>query len=244
MLSNGIAHRDIKLENLLLTEEGHVKISDFGVSEVFCGIHPGLREAHGECGIGMKDVRLCQPGICGSMPYISPEVLAKKNDYDPRTLDVWSCAIVMITLACRGNPWQAAQPSDMNYMNFVSAWDKFLKNHPDGLITDFAMPKCGPIFSLISQYYSPGLRRLLLAMLHPNPEKRVSINDVLNDKYFRTIECCSPESNEDETVMIDAAGKGSTKKACKMSVQKVHHHAPPERKILPQHRFNMGDGYS
>ncbi|KAI5293893.1 hypothetical protein KEM52_005050, partial [Ascosphaera acerosa] len=232
------------LENLLLTEEGHVKISDFGVSEVFSGIHPGLREAYGECGIGMKDVRLCQPGICGSMPYISPEVLAKKGPYDPRPLDVWSCAIVMITLACHGNPWQAAEPNDPNYRTFVAAWDRFLQAHPDGQITEQAAPRCGPIFSHISQQYSPGLRRLLLAMLNPNPDRRIPITAVLADNYFKSIECCCPESQDEECIVIDAAGKGSTKKACRMNVQKVHHHAPPERKLLPQHRFDMGDGWS
>ena len=78
---HGIAHRDLKLENLLMSHEGHLKITDFGVSEVFCGEHPGLRAAGGQCGKNMKEYRRSAPGICGSLPYIAPEVLEKKGEF-------------------------------------------------------------------------------------------------------------------------------------------------------------------
>jgi protein-serine/threonine kinase len=77
--NNGIAHRDIKLENLLITKDSKLKITDFGVSEVFAGIHPGLRAAGGQCGKEMGEIRLCPPGMCGSPPYVAPEVIAKKG---------------------------------------------------------------------------------------------------------------------------------------------------------------------
>lgn len=64
--SMGVAHRDIKPENLLLDAKGHVKITDFGVSDVF---------------------RMCwektthlSKGLCGSEPYIAPEQFDHKGE--------------------------------------------------------------------------------------------------------------------------------------------------------------------
>ena len=67
--SMGVAHRDIKPENLLLDNQGHVKITDFGVSDVF---------------------RMCwekqthmSKGLCGSEPYIAPEQFEQKGEWVP-----------------------------------------------------------------------------------------------------------------------------------------------------------------
>ena len=77
--SHGIAHRDIKLENLLMNSEGHLKITDFGVSEVFRGEHPGLKKDQTNSKRKGGEYRLCEPGICGSLPYIAPEVIDKNG---------------------------------------------------------------------------------------------------------------------------------------------------------------------
>lgn len=65
--SMGVAHRDIKPENLLLDGKGRVKITDFGVSDVF---------------------RMCwekkthlSKGLCGSEPYIAPEQFEQKGGH-------------------------------------------------------------------------------------------------------------------------------------------------------------------
>ncbi|KAL2359846.1 hypothetical protein RJZ56_007301 [Blastomyces dermatitidis] len=239
---NGIAHRDIKLENLLLSDEGHIKITDFGVSEVFSGIHPGLRSSGGRCGKEMNGVRLCSPGICGSLPYIAPEVLAKKDKYDPRPLDIWSCAIVYLCLQYRGSPWPAADSKYVQYANFLNGWNKFLKENPDRIITEDEYPKCGELFRRLKYF---GLKRLILKMLHPDPAKRATIQEVMHDRFFKTIECCAPEPIEPGKVVtsIDVASSGSHRLASKMVVQKTHNHFPPSKRLLPQHRFDMGDGY-
>ncbi|RDW66936.1 hypothetical protein BP5796_09685 [Coleophoma crateriformis] len=223
---HGIAHRDIKLENLLMTEHGHLKITDFGVSEVFCGIHPGVRSAGGECGKEMKEVRLCTPGICGSMPYIAPEVIAKQGEYDPRAIDVWSAAIVMISMTANGTLWPEAQlGSSMVYDSLVGGWQKWNSTHKDeGCINESDYPYVSFFDTFINP---PALRRILLTMLNPDPSKRVTIHKVATNRWLKTIECCQADSEDgDEAVVIDASKTCPSKALKKIG---HHNHLPPEK---------------
>lgn len=239
--SHGIAHRDIKLENLLLDKEGHLKISDFGVAEVFCGEHPGLRRAGGECGKNMGEIRFSDPGICGSLPYIAPEVLDKRGPYDPRLLDVWSCAIVYLTMTFGGNPWQAARLDFPHYARFKKGWDEWLPSHLEDEIGMDNHPKCGKLFSLISP---PPIKRLMLKMLHPKPERRIMIDDVLATTCVRNINCCCPESYENTRCCADAYKTSG--RLAPPPKKYLHHHIPPrpEHRLgrALQHRFDMSDG--
>jgi protein-serine/threonine kinase len=224
--ANGIAHRDIKLENLLITSDSKLKITDFGVSEVFCGIHPGLREAGGQCGTSMGAVRRCAPGICGSEPYIAPEVLTKGSDYDPRALDVWSSAIVMLNLIFGAPLWRRAEVAgNPNYAALVTAWERWMaKNENDETrIAEGCYPYV-KAFDLCVK--PPALRRILLQMLHPNPDKRITIADVVKNRWVKGIECCQLESYDDPSRTIDASKKASLK--CGGSKTYCHSHLPPK----------------
>ncbi|GAA6004248.1 hypothetical protein JCM10207_002504 [Rhodosporidiobolus poonsookiae] len=104
--SMGVAHRDIKPENLLLDAKGHVKITDFGVSDVF---------------------RMCwektthlSKGLCGSEPYIAPEQFESK-EYDARAVDLWATAIVYYCMAFQELPWRVAKHSDPSFGPYAQA---------------------------------------------------------------------------------------------------------------------------
>jgi serine/threonine protein kinase len=65
---NNVAHRDIKPDNILLTAEGHVAISDFGLAT---RLHGGLKT------------------LCGTCEYLAPETLSEKT-WSSRYLDWWA----------------------------------------------------------------------------------------------------------------------------------------------------------
>jgi protein-serine/threonine kinase len=222
--SNGIAHRDIKLENLLITKDSKLKITDFGTADVFSGIHPGTREAGGQCGKNMGEIRLCAPGICGSEPYIAPEVLAMKKSYDPRASDIWSSAIVMIYLIFGTSLWAKADENNVYYKVLVNEWDKWntkLASSED-VIPDMDYPNVSIFGKLVNP---PALRRVLLHMLNPHPARRLRIDEVINNCWVKNIECCQLESYKDLAKVVD-----TSKKSCvKLDSEKgfCHNHLPP-----------------
>ncbi|KAK4974710.1 hypothetical protein LTR66_007286 [Elasticomyces elasticus] len=218
--NNGIAHRDLKPENLLMTKSGCLKITDFGVSDVFSGDHPGLRATDGQCGKNMGEIRKCAPGLCGSLPYIAPEVLEPHDTYDPRPLDVWSCAIIYLTMTFCGSPWQNASPQYENYANFLTGWSTWKSSYPDGdaSISAESYPNCGRLFSHLD---NPATQRLILKMLNPDPEKRASINEVIASNVVKGWSCCQDE-RLDTDCGAAAEGKGQTR----VTVRAMHNHLP------------------
>ncbi|KAG0309387.1 serine/threonine protein kinase [Dissophora globulifera] len=90
----GVAHRDLKLDNCVLSERGVVKIIDFGCSMVY--------QLPFE-----KQIQMAK-GVSGSDPYIAPEVFTTE-EHDPRLADVWSLAIIFVCMTLRRFPWKLAK---------------------------------------------------------------------------------------------------------------------------------------
>ncbi|KAI8343404.1 serine threonine-protein kinase hal4 sat4, partial [Chlamydoabsidia padenii] len=104
--SLGVAHRDIKPENLLLSGDGSIlKITDFGVADVFCETW-------------QRHSRLSD-GFCGSLAFIAPEV---DLGYQGSKVDVWSAAIVYCCMYFKGTIFASAQSSDPYYRAYLNTF--------------------------------------------------------------------------------------------------------------------------
>jgi len=90
----GVIHRDIKPANLLLTADGHVKLSDFGIARLFGNI--GLTAAG---------------NVLGTVEFMAPEQ-ADARPVGPRT-DLYSLGAVFFTLLAGRPPFRAATPLKM-----------------------------------------------------------------------------------------------------------------------------------
>jgi len=124
--SRGVVHRDIKPENVLLDGDGHVKLTDFGLSKIlddelrtFSNVRrpsatpipkkkttPSSSSSSFSSSSTKKDVsRLRTFSICGTPEYIAPEILTRNPNGHGTAVDWWSLGMMVYEMLTGLPPW-------------------------------------------------------------------------------------------------------------------------------------------
>ena len=112
--ARSIAHRDIKLENVLLDEWCNVRLIDFGFAILSRG-------------------KLRVP--CGSPAYTAPEILLA-HEYDGQLADVWSLGVLIYVMLAGRFPFQGATRAELsrNVLRGSFASPSGLSREPESLL--------------------------------------------------------------------------------------------------------------
>jgi len=85
-------HRDIKVDNILVSSTGDVKLADFGTA------------------VQLSKERLQRTTMCGTSYYMAPELI-NRTPYDSK-VDIWSIGITVIELLDGEPPFYEMDPED------------------------------------------------------------------------------------------------------------------------------------
>ena len=155
--NNGICHRDLKLENILLNENYEPILIDFGFGCI-------LEEENGE----KKKLN----EFLGSRNYCAPEIW-KNIPYDGEKCDIFSLGVILFTLYFGHFGFVKSTPNDGLYKlimkkKYIDYWNKI------GNL--FGMTKLNVV--------SPEYKNLYLKLVAKNPNDRPTIEEILNHEWF------------------------------------------------------------
>uniref|UniRef100_A0AC34QEW6 Protein kinase domain-containing protein n=1 Tax=Panagrolaimus sp. JU765 TaxID=591449 RepID=A0AC34QEW6_9BILA len=88
--SLNIAYRDLKPENLLLTHDGHIKMTDFGFA---------------------KEIHNKSYTVCGTPEYLAPEIISRRGHN--QSVDWWSLGVLIFELMTGKTPFPGKSAKDV-----------------------------------------------------------------------------------------------------------------------------------
>ena len=102
--ARGVAHRDLKPQNLLVGRHGRLKIADFGLATM-------LNRYQGH----WCPTRAMRKTMCGSPLYMAPELLSLRDgaSYDALAVDVWGCGAVLYAMLVGMPPFPSKTLPDL-----------------------------------------------------------------------------------------------------------------------------------
>jgi cell division cycle 2-like protein len=178
-----IIHRDVKPGNILLTEEGDVRLSDFGSARMMLAAP------------GREGGRMTPGSLRTTLLFASPEALMGAELYGPPS-DMWSCGVTFAELLLRDHLFKARSELVMISSIFQlvgtptsETWGEFAAL-PVAQAFEFQ-----PLPSTLHGIFESGkisrelkvtaaCKDLLSRMLVANPAKRITAEEALRHPFF------------------------------------------------------------
>ena len=155
---NSIVHRDLKIENILISRNGDIKIIDFGLSNLF-------------------SPRNHLKTFCGSLYFAAPELLQARQYTGPE-VDLWSFGIVLYVLVCGKVPFD-----DQSMPQLHAKIKKGVVDYPTWL-SPGKSTKAAPMYWLSLLIMFLECKNLISRMLVTDPKQRATLGEIMNHPWM------------------------------------------------------------